>query len=744
MDALYTLLGNELGQAIGWTVVHSLWQGMFIALLLAGAQALMQKYSARLRYLLANLSLLGLLLASAITFAIYYGEGNISATVEQNEGSPSALVPLPADTEAPTSFQQALWQFETYFEEHLPLILSIWLLGVTFFLLRLLGGIAYVQHLRYHRASTMEERWQGQLARLIAQLNLRRPVMLMESALVKTPMVVGYFKPLILFPLGVANGLTPQQVEAVLAHELAHIYRRDYLFNILQSIIEALYYFNPAVWWISAIIRLERENCCDDIAVELCGNSLAYVKALVHIEEANQHHPRMAMALARKGKGRLLHRVRRILGQPQNKSNIMEKFTATALLLMAIVLLSASAGSSSGRIEAEGMDSLTPLELHIPGQATSLNEETKEIAVPVRVLDTLPKGKIHIHSDKDGKEVDARLDDGKIIELSIDGQSIPEDELSEYEGMVEELLSSVPEPPAPPALPALPAEPTPPAPPAPGAAPAPPSPPAPPAAPEPPAPPRFFGKSDIKQITSRKLEDGTAAVIIESMGGEIMELKIADKGDGPVILLDGVAMEDGETKVLIEQDGPENLFFGDTSAEGLEGQMIWIGKDGSENVVIEEFFDKNNGERLRQRAEIRALHGQLRLDNKEHQEKIHREIREKQKQLRKQLKKSQVLIEDNNVFIVPEGDLGHQPFLFMPKVDGDTQSVIEKQMLADGLIETAANYKFDLSGKGVLKVNGKKQSQALFEKYKALWEATSGEEINKHTNIRINKKSQAR
>ena len=146
---------------------------------------------------------------------------------------------------------------------------------------------------------------------------MKKTVRFVESGLAKTPMVIGYLKPIILFPLGTVNQLTQQEVEAVLAHELAHIYRNDYLLNIIQSFIEIIFYYHPAVWWISANIRTERENCCDDIAVKICGSSITYVKALVILDEI-QPTPNLAMLFSSDSKNQLLNRVKRILNQPQN------------------------------------------------------------------------------------------------------------------------------------------------------------------------------------------------------------------------------------------------------------------------------------------------------------------------------------------------------------------------------------------------------------------------------------------
>ena len=760
MNTVYTFLTGEVGYALGWTVVHSLWQGMLIALLLAGALIGLQKRSAQLRYVLSNLSLLLLLAASGATFFSYY---QVEEKSQGSLGSGGRTLGAASSRMVDETFTLAhvAQEFEAYFEEHLPLILCIWILGVAFFALRLLGGIAYVQHLKHHKVAPLSPSWQQRLQQLATQLPLRRPVALMESALVKTPMAIGYLKPVVLLPIGAINGLSAEQVEAVLAHELAHIYRRDYLFNILQSLIEALYYFNPAVWWISANIRMERENCCDDIAVALCGNSLAYAKALVKIEEASQSNPRMAMALARKGKGRLLHRIKRILNQPQNKSHIMEKFTATALLLAAILFLSASASRPAE--EVAGIDTLEPLPRMVFGQVQPLHLQETSLAHLAR-LDTLPPGKVDFHSHKNGKEVKARIRGQKIVKLEIDGQEIPQSEFENYEGMVEELLGSVPEPPRPPAPPAPPAAPVPPASPTLPSAPAPPTP---PAAPAPPAPPSIFGHRDVDHITAKKQDDGSTAIIIEKMDGEKIELIVANEEDGHAVYLDGEELEDGETKVIIEEASPGLFRFrssGDApnvwfSAPGEDGkwQSLGLGEEGAEGATFRKLMEQQREERERLREEMRDAREQMRFQSSEERERLLNDLKAQQdrireqsaeameqyrEQLRQQREERKQLFEDGNFNFNTEGNF----LFFSPEhsgIRGNKNSALEQQLLADGLIDTAANYKFEINGKGLLKVNGKKQPKATYEKYRQLWEEISGKKIQDKSNIQINKKSQA-
>ena len=490
MNLIQEIISERLLYAFGWTVLHSLWQAMLIAIAVAMIMLGMQKKSAKLRYIIYNVALLLVLLLATMTFTDLYQTGQ-STTNDLTQVTATVSADLLGSNSIWERFSQ---QFRSYFNAHLPLIVSVWLIGLTFFLLRLFGGLAYLQHLRSRHVRQLPKQWQDKLQAMVQQVSYSGKIQLVESAMVRAPMMMGYLKPIILLPLGAVNALKQEEVEAILAHELAHILRSDYLFNILQSVIEVLFYFNPAVWWLSANIRIERENCCDDIAVELCGNSLAYAKALVSLQEMNQASPSFAMSFSGK-KHQLLKRVKRILNQPQNKSNIMEKFTATCLLLGAMLLFSLSANSNPQApftspdpavpVLAMANDPAPPA---TPVKARKASKKVKEYKKATSPKDTLPKGKIRVEVTENGKTIDAKIKDRKITYLKIDGKEIPAEELDDYEDFVEKLLEDTPVPPVPPAPPAPEALPAPPAPPAPGASPAPVVPEAVPAPPAPPAP----------------------------------------------------------------------------------------------------------------------------------------------------------------------------------------------------------------------------------------------------------------
>ncbi|MEO0340026.1 MAG: M56 family metallopeptidase, partial [Bacteroidota bacterium] len=304
-----TLFSESLSYALGWTVIHSLWQSTLLALVIGVLTALIKPQSALARYRLYSLGVISTFIWAAATFIRLFNfhttSIEVSGLVAGNDFTSEFA------NNVGTNAALSIATFINYFDTHLPVIITLWLLGMSFFLLRFLGGLAYTQHLRTSRIYKVEEHFVEKINQLHQQLGMQRVVHLFESANVKAPMTLGTFKPIILMPIGALTLLSPAQVEAILAHELAHIRRNDYLFNILQSIVEVLFYFNPAIWWLSAQVRLERENCCDDIAIQLCGDDLAYAKALLSLQEYSKDAPGLALAFSNK-RNHLLNRVKRI------------------------------------------------------------------------------------------------------------------------------------------------------------------------------------------------------------------------------------------------------------------------------------------------------------------------------------------------------------------------------------------------------------------------------------------------
>jgi beta-lactamase regulating signal transducer with metallopeptidase domain len=452
------LFSTEITEALGWTVLHSLWQSGIIAAILLLSFIALKKASAKLRYRLAGGAMLTVLLTSIVTFFYFFNiekakETSVIIIEENTESASPILINIPEET-------SSLGFFSNYFEQHLPLIVAIWLVGMGFFLLRLLGGFAYVHYLKNNKVRAITAYWQQKADALCDKIPVKKSVAILESTLVKMPMTIGYLKPVILLPVGLINHLSIEQTEAVLAHELAHIARKDYLFNILQSVMEVLFYFNPAVWLISAHIRRERENCCDDIAVRVCGNSLNYVKALVSVEEVSQKLPQLAMAFSN-NKNHLLMRVQRILKQPQKKSRLGEKLIA-ALFILATFGLFAFQQKEVATMEVITIENgNTDLDLPVTiAEEVEEVEATKALKIkvlssPVDTLPTVPNGRVRIKTNVNGKKMMIETKNGEIEELMVNNRVIKPEDYEKYEKEIAQLLENaenIPPPPAPPSV----------------------------------------------------------------------------------------------------------------------------------------------------------------------------------------------------------------------------------------------------------------------------------------------------
>jgi hypothetical protein len=207
--------------------------------------------------------------------------------------------------------------------------------------IRSIGGWVVAQRMKRKSVRPAEIVWRQTLDHLARRLSISRTVRLCESALAEVPAVVGWLRPVVLLPASALSGLTPQQIEALLAHELAHIRRHDYLINLLQTAVETLLFYHPAVWWAGSRMRAERENCCDDLAVSVCGDALAYARALTQLEQLRITTPRLAMAATH---GSLLERIRRLLvSQPEpGRGGSLDWITGVAIALSVISAWGAS------------------------------------------------------------------------------------------------------------------------------------------------------------------------------------------------------------------------------------------------------------------------------------------------------------------------------------------------------------------------------------------------------------------
>ena len=332
LQLLISWFAQPLAMSIGWSLVHFLWQGMIVALLLAPLLRAQRRAKADVRYLAASGALL-LMLASflgTIACSIVLSarppaeEGRVGLSREtertdaaRRNGATTGMAqaeatPIPGTpvASAPRSLAaRAL----------LPWFVAVWLLGVLGLSARHSAGWVLLQWMRRRRVRPAALELEAILRRVAERVRVSRAVLLLESSIVEVPAVIGWLRPLILVPVGGLPGLTPRQLEAIFAHELAHVRRHDYLVNLIQTAIETLLFFHPAVWWISRVIRAEREVCCDEIAVGACGGRLEYAYALASLEDQRGSRPNVLVAA---DGGPLLDRIRRVLGLPSPQPGI--------------------------------------------------------------------------------------------------------------------------------------------------------------------------------------------------------------------------------------------------------------------------------------------------------------------------------------------------------------------------------------------------------------------------------------
>jgi beta-lactamase regulating signal transducer with metallopeptidase domain/uncharacterized protein YnzC (UPF0291/DUF896 family) len=371
MNIFQQLIGNPYLTLLGWAFIHFIWQGALVLLIYLVLNALLRSSSANLRYLLGCstlLLMLGLPVATiwVIKTSPQWAESRRSflQTGEAKLGTDTVL-PLTAQENSSVpnliqgaSGEEARFPFYSYkgvFTSLLPWVVLVWAVGVLLLSLRFIGGLAFAQRLKRAEAGPLIQAWQERINLLSERLRISKPVQLCESVAVEVPAVIGWLRPIILVPASTLVGLNPNCLEALFAHELAHIKRYDYLVNLVQSAIEILLFYHPAVWWVSKQVRQEREHCCDDLAVSTCGNVTVYAHALVELEQLRITMPPLAVAA---NGGSLLRRIHRLISPSPPALFQVSSWKAGLSILLAGFVIAASAQSivwsSYARIQVTG------------------------------------------------------------------------------------------------------------------------------------------------------------------------------------------------------------------------------------------------------------------------------------------------------------------------------------------------------------------------------------------------------
>ena len=408
MDFTKFFFDEQYLSAIGWTLAHSIWQITLVSGLLWAVLRVMSKAASQQRYL-AALSALVLILAIACwTFASQLSNMSASepdrilASVQLSRVSPE-LFSLSEEGAAPLKQPLAVAYWVRKMESLLPYLVNLWMLGALFYSGRLAGSIYDLQKLHRRHHEPISQNLLKKVDSLSAAMGLFQKVQVLKSTVIRTPITYGFIKPVILLPATLVFSISPAQLEAIIAHELAHIKRNDYLVHLFQSCMEVLFFYHPCFWWINQFVNEERENAADDLALAsgISSRDLAHGLA----EVANYSHtpaPNMALA-ASASKYETLSRIKRILGKKSNEP----KLSPIIPITMILALITASAIMVAA--EDQDLKKADPILLtEISHDIVRHNRPfitSSELRNEIGLQDTLPSKKLPGKPDHEGMPV---------------------------------------------------------------------------------------------------------------------------------------------------------------------------------------------------------------------------------------------------------------------------------------------------------------------------------------------------
>ncbi|HTK22313.1 MAG TPA: M56 family metallopeptidase [Mucilaginibacter sp.] len=455
-------------KAICWTLIHSLWIGVVIALFAGLLISFTRKSSANLRYrVLCGILVLFVLAISAT----YYLEARTTNrdTIIPPVGAGNVHLKqtgvVVIDHAGISPQQSILSQAVGFVNHNMNIIFLAWLLFFILKSLKMVSGLLYIQRIRNYRVHEVAEEFKHKVAQFSSLIGIRQTVHLMQSELVKVPVAVGWLKPVILLPMGILLQLSTEQLESILWHELAHIRRRDYLVNILQGIVETVFFFNPGLLWLSSLIRAEREACCDDIVLSRTSRKANYLEALLSFGYEDNSRTTLAMSI---GSGNQLRdRLKRMVNQENKRLSIAEK----VVLGVGLILLSAFTGipRTTNNAVQHLMHVIT--KKHVSADSLKLTlTEPKVKLQPIAHLqlseDTIIKRQdtsinfttiLFKDNDRDpgNSDVKAKDDkgnkyhltvaDGKLASLEINEEKVKDSELSSYQYIVNNIRQTLAE-----------------------------------------------------------------------------------------------------------------------------------------------------------------------------------------------------------------------------------------------------------------------------------------------------------
>jgi beta-lactamase regulating signal transducer with metallopeptidase domain len=383
-----TFLNSQWTEAVGLTILDSLWQGALVLLFCFFILLFMKKARPAYRFNLVLIALISLPMLSGITLYRHLDFSQVESSVPLEVSidftsvpqdfiatdSPKTVAIEPLAKQSPYSF----WLRWT--AQNADIALAIWLIGALLFTIRMLGGFIFLNRLKTKAKLIEDSALLINLDQFCKQLKIKGKVLLKQSEAISSPLVMGVLKPVIIFPLGLIQALPTEEIEAILLHELAHIKRNDFLINIVINVLQVVYFYHPAFWWLNAQLDDEREYDCDESTVLLTSNPLVLAKALTRISEFNLQPSTPALAFAGR-RNQMLKRIKRIV-QRQPQTNWLSGLLSFSLLLLSFFLMSTNTGMNDNlNLEEKAKDPIEVQKVQFQDTA-KINKAILEILKP--------------------------------------------------------------------------------------------------------------------------------------------------------------------------------------------------------------------------------------------------------------------------------------------------------------------------------------------------------------------------
>ena len=426
MDLFNAFGNNEVWNKISLTLLYSIVLGLFLAILTGITLLLTRKTKPQIRYhILVSLLVVFTLSIILILYQQFY---NISQPTE-NPGLPSDST-IPITSFNTIDYTNNINLLVYYVNSYSKIIAIVWLLIMLIKGIKMTVNITELNYLKKNQVFQIGEFWELKASQLANKIKLSKTIKIMQSGLVQIPIVIGHFRPVILIPLGMVTAIRPEEIEMIILHELAHIKRLDFLVNLLQHFLEMLFFFNPALIWLSALIRKEREKCCDEMVLQHFGSKQTYIRALLSFQEYHANTPRYAMAFAKESN--LVVRVKRIAFQKNSTLNSIEKALLSITILMVCTLGILKASNPDRNFYDTRITNVN--EVKFIGKKFYVNDGTS--TVMSRGIYNIGNNYYYIN---DGFGVIRT--NGKITRLFKDGREIPMEQMKFYRQKGIELVS---------------------------------------------------------------------------------------------------------------------------------------------------------------------------------------------------------------------------------------------------------------------------------------------------------------